>query len=129
MYVNTYMFNLGIKMQKFIYDTWNMVMNHNKNPLSKIPDTNVRHMIMQVLAWMWCVVFSMYFTSMWIFGITTIAHMMLLGAITATVITFETAKRKPKFFGSYYTPSRSRAIYVDGKRVELDPNDKDGEHE
>ena len=55
------MFNLGIKMQKFIYDTWNMVINHNKNPLSKIPDTNVRYMIMQVLAWMWCVVFSMYF--------------------------------------------------------------------
>ena len=46
-----------------------------------------------------------------------------------TFITFETAKRKPKFFVSYYTPSRSRAIYVNGKRIELDPNDKGGEHE
>ena len=39
------------------------------------------------------------------------------------------AKRKPKYFGGYYTPSRSRAIYIDGKRIELDPNDKGGEHE
>ena len=116
-------------MQKIIYDTWNIVMNHNKNPLKNIPDTNVRHMIMQVLAWMWCIVFSMDFTSMWIFGITNIAHLILLSAVAVTVITFETAKRKPKFFGSYYTPSRSRAIYVDGKRIELDPNDKGGEHE
>ena len=45
------------------------------------------------------------------------------------MLTFETANRKPRFFGNYYTPSRSRAIYVGGKRIELDPNDKGGEHE
>ena len=88
-------------MQKIIFDTWNIVMNHNKNPLKYIPDTNVRHMIMQILAWMWCIVFSMYFTSMWIFGITTIAHLLLLGAIVVTVSTFETAKRKPQVFDGY----------------------------
>jgi|TARA_B110000977_G_scaffold190277_1_gene260872 hypothetical protein len=104
-------------------------MNHNKNPLKNIPDTNTRHMIMQILAWMWCIMFSFYFTSMWIFGITTVLHILLLGAIAITVATFETAKRKPKFFGGYYTPSRSRAIYYQGKRIELDPNDKGGEHE
>ncbi len=116
-------------MQKTIYDNWNIVMNHNKNPLKNIPDTNTRHMIMQVLAWMWCIIFSMYFTSMWIFGITTIAHILLLSAIAITVATFETAKRRPSYFGNYYTPSRSRAIYVDGKRIDLDPNDRGGEHE
>ena len=104
-------------------------MNHNKNPLKNIPDTNTRHMIMQILAWMWCIMFSFYFTSMWIFGITTVLHILLLGAIAITVATFETAKRKPKFFSGYYTPSRSRAIYYQGKRIELDPNDKGGEHE
>ena len=104
-------------------------MNHNKNPLKNIPDTNTRHMIMQILAWMWCIMFSFYFTSMWIFGITTVLHILLLGAIAITVATFETAKRKPKFFVGYYTPSRSRAIYYQGKRIELDPNDKGGEHE
>ena len=50
---------------KYIYDTWNSVMNHNSNPLKNIPDTNTRHMIIQVLAWMWCIAFSSYFTSMW----------------------------------------------------------------
>ena len=116
-------------MKKTIVDNWNFIMNHNKNPLKNIPDTNTRHMIMQILAWMWCIVFSMYFSSMWIFGITTIAHIFILAAIAITVATFETAKRKPSIFGGYYTPSRSRAIYHEGKRIELDPNDKGGEHE
>ena len=116
-------------MQKIIYDTWNVVMNHNINPLKNIPNTHVRHIVMQILALMWCIAFSMCFTSIWLFGITTIAHMILLSAIAFTVLTFETAKRNPRFFGNYYTPSRSRAIYVGGKRIELDPNDKGGEHE
>ena len=42
---------MGVKMQRTIYDSWSVVMNHNKNPLKNIPDTQVRHMIMQVLAW------------------------------------------------------------------------------
>ena len=83
-------------MQRTIYDSWSVVMNHNKNH-KNIPDTQVRHMIMQVLAWMWCLVFSMYFTSMWVFGITAIAHTMLLGAIVFTVVTFETAKENLDF--------------------------------
>ena len=64
-------------MKKTIVDNWNFIMNHDKNPLKNIPDTNTRHMIMQILAWMWCIVFSMYFSSMWIFGITTIAHILI----------------------------------------------------
>jgi hypothetical protein len=119
----------GENVKKTIVDNWNFIMDHNKSPLKNIPDTNTRHMIMQILAWMWCIVFSMYFSSMWIFGITTIAHIFILGAIAITVATFETAKRKPSIFGGYYTPSRSRAIYYEGKRIELDPNDKGGEHE
>ena len=119
----------GDNVKKTIFDNWNSIMNHNKNPLKNIPDTNTRHMIIQILAWMWCIIFSMYFSSMWIFGITTIAHILILGAIAITVATFETAKRKPSIFGGYYTPSRSRAIYYEGKRIELDPNDKGGEHE
>ena len=77
---------------KYIYDTWNSVMNHNSNPLKNIPDTNTRHMIIQVLAWMWCIAFSSYFTSMWIFGITTLAHIFIIAAIAMTVAVFETAK-------------------------------------
>jgi hypothetical protein len=118
-------------VNKIIYDVWESIMNYERNPLRYIPDLNVRHMIMQVLAWMWCIVFSMYFGSMWVFGVTAIAHVFILGAIVLTVATFETAKRKPNFFimKGYHTPSRSRAIYYKGKRFELDKNDKGGEHE
>ena len=116
---------------KFIYDTWNSVMNHNSNPLKNIPDTNARHMIIQVLAWMWCIAFSSYFTSMWIFGITTLAHIFIIAAIAVTVAVFETAKTNPRFLMNkgYHTPSRARAIYIKGKRYELDPRDVGGEHE
>ena len=118
-------------MRKLIYNIWDSIMNYERNPLRHIPDLNTRHMIMQVLAWMWCIAFSMYFGSMWMFGITAIAHVFILAAIVLTVATFETAKRKPSFFlqRGYHTPSRSRAIYYNGKRFELDNNDKGGEHE
>ena len=106
-------------------------MNYDRNPLKNIPDTNTRHMIMQVLAWMWCIAFSSYFSSMWIFGITAIAHIIILAAIAVTVATFEMAKSNPRFLMNklYHTPSRARAIYFDGKRYELDPKDVGGEHE
>ena len=42
---------------------YNLIMDSAKNPLSNIPDINTRHMIMQVLAWMWCIIFSMYLGS------------------------------------------------------------------
>ena len=46
-----------------------------------------------------------------------------------TVISFENAKKNSISFNGYFTPSRSRAIYINGKRIDLDPNDRCGEHE
>ena len=124
-----------VKMREYIYDSWNGVMNADINPLKNIPDTNVRHMVLQVLAWMWCIVFSMYIGSFWVMGITMIAHALFLMAIVITVATFETAKRggftlrlEQKTNG-YHTPSRTRHMYYNGKRIQLDPNDPGGEHE
>ena len=123
-------------MRQFVVDSWNSVMDSERNPLRHIPDTNTRHMVLQVLAWMWCIAFSSYFSSMWIFGITAIAHVFILAAIVITVATFETAKAKPTFFlrmeqktNGYHTPSRSRYMWYNGKRIELDKNDIGGEHE
>ena len=123
---------------KYIYDTWESIMNHDRNPLKNIPDTNTRHMIMQVLAWMWCIAFSSYFSSMWIFGITAIAHIIILAAIAVTVATFETAKKKPhafNFMNGYNSHGRARTYTIwrdakgNAKKVPLDPNDPGGEHE
>ena len=122
-------------MRQFIYDSWNGVMDANINPLRHIPDTNTRHMVLQVLAWMWCIVFSMYMGSIFVMGVTMIAPVLVLAAIVITVATFETAKRSgfnlrlEHKTNGYHTPSRTRYMYYNGKRIELDPNDPGGEHE
>jgi len=86
-------------MRSFIVNSWNAVMNSDYNPLSAIPHTGTRHMVMQVLAWMWVIVFTIS-TGTWAYvGINFIAHTLILGAIVITVGTFETARRKPEYFG------------------------------
>ena len=124
-------------MREFIYDSWNGIMNADVYPLKHIPDINTRHMVLQVLAWMWCIVFSMYVGSIFVMGVTMIAHVIFLAAIVITVATFETAKNNSNSFklrlehktNGYHTPSRTRYMYYDGKRIELDKNDPGGEHE
>ena len=117
----------------FIINCWNSVMDHKSNPLRNIPDLNTRHMVMQVLAWMWCIVFSMYFGSMWVFGITAIAHVLFIAAIAIPVSTFTAASTKPELFRlrpGYHSVSRTRShMWINGKKVLLDPNDPGGEHE
>ena len=83
-----------------IKQTWALVMDSEKNPLRHIPDINTRHMVMQVLAWMWCVIFSMYIGSIAAFGISASIHALLIAGIFITLGTFETAKRRPQYFGS-----------------------------
>ena len=72
---------------------YKIIMDSRYNPLSHIPDTNTRHMVMQVLAWVWCIIFSMWMGSIVVFGISAIAHALLIAGV------FETAKRKPQYFG------------------------------
>lgn len=120
-------------MRELIYDSWNGVMDSNINPLRHIPDLQVRHMVLQVLAWMWCIVFSMYVGSFFVMGISMVAHALFLGAIVATVGTFEVAKNKPDFFlkgnGYHSFPRARQHMWVNGKKIKLDDNDPGGEHE
>lgn len=121
-------------MRTFIYDSWNGVMDLNVNPLRHIPDLNTRHMVLQVLAWMWCIVFSMYMGSLMVMGVTMVAHALVLAAIVITVGTFEVAKKNPKLFklrtDGYHSVSRTRNhMWINGKKVVLDPRDPGGEHE
>jgi tetrahydromethanopterin S-methyltransferase subunit B len=94
-------FRKVISMREWIYNSWNLVMDHERNPLSAIPDFSTRHMIMQVLAWMWCIVFGIIVGSMYMGVFSMVLHTLLLGAVAVTVGTFETAKRKPQFFGGF----------------------------
>jgi len=74
-------------------------MDSKHNPLSYIPDTNTRHMVMQLLAWMWCIIFGMSVGSVTVFGISAIAHALLIAGVFITAGVFETARRKPTYFG------------------------------
>mgnify|MGYP003131749386 FL=1 len=78
---------------------YKLIMDSKRNPLSNIPDTNTRHLIMQILAWMWCIIFSMWMGSIVVFGISAVAHALLIAGIFITAGVFETAKRRPQYFG------------------------------
>ena len=78
---------------------YKLIMDSKHNPLRNIPDMNTRHMIMQVLARMWCIIFSMYLGSIVAFGISAVIHALLIAGVFITAGVFETAKRRPQYFG------------------------------
>ena len=118
---------------KILYDAYNVIMNANVNTLRNIPDMSTRLTILCILSLIWSIAFATFFGSIVVFGITALAHIAILVAIGITVVTFETATRNPSFFirrAGYHTLTRSRQnLWVNGKRVDLDPNDAGGEHE
>lgn len=82
-----------------MHNIYKLIMDSRHNPLSHIPDTNTRHMVMQVLAWMWCIIFSMYLGSIVAFGISATIHAVVIAGVFITVGVFETAKHRPQYFG------------------------------
>lgn len=85
-------------MKEHIYETWNSVMDSDISPLKNIPSLHARHLIMQILAWMWCIAFGMIVNDMLVGVASMMAHIVLLSAIVITVATFETAKKSPDVF-------------------------------
>jgi len=86
-------------VRTFVVNSWNYLMDHNLNPLSNIPDLQTRHVVMQILAWMWCIIFSMSLGSITVFAYSAVAHILFIAGIVITVGTFETARRAPQYFG------------------------------
>jgi hypothetical protein len=98
-------------MRSLIVSAWNYVFDHETSPLRHIPDVSVRHMILQVLGWMWALAFSVAIGSYTLLPASLIGHAVLIAAAAITVATYTTAAKKPEVF-----LSRS------GRR-------RDGEHE
>jgi hypothetical protein len=84
-------------MRKLFMQFYNGVMDAEWNPLRAIPSVSMRHLIMQLLSWMWCIIFSLYFGSFVVFGITVVAHFLLIFGTFITAATFAAA---PKVFKS-----------------------------
>lgn len=103
-------------MRKFIYDSWNYVFDHNLSPLKNIPDVHVRHMILQILAYMWVIAFSIAIGSWAGFFWSMLGHIALLTAITVTVATYKVAEKKPQIFLEWgYNPSPNPGRRADGE--------------
>jgi|TARA_B100001094_G_scaffold83976_1_gene80269 hypothetical protein len=126
-------------MRQFVVDSWNSVMDMEHNPLKNIPDLMVRHMVMQILAFMWSSVFAiMVINSITAFMYSAIGHVIFVAAVVITVATFKVAETNPgafRFKNGYHSHGRGRnyTIYRDkngiAHKVPLDPNDPGGEHE
>ena len=120
-------------VRTFIVTAWNSVMDHNINPLRNIPDLQTRHVVMQILAWMWCIIFSMSIGSVTVFAVSAVAHILFIAGVVITVGTFAVAKNNPTLFNlrpGYHSVSRTRGhMWINGKKVMLDPTDPGGEHE
>ena len=80
-------------MSEFVKDSWSGIMIRDNTPLKHIPNLMVRHMIFQILAWMWCIIFSAALGSFVVFGVSLITHVLLIAGITITYSTFQVAKR------------------------------------
>jgi len=72
--------------------TWRLVMDSASNPLMRIPKMQ-RFQMMQVLAWMWSLVFAASVGSALVFGVSVVGHAILLIGIFFTAEVFRRARR------------------------------------
>ena len=98
-------------MRKFVFQSWNYIFDHKISPLRHIPDVATRHMILQILGWMWAASFSIAIGSYTFFAISIVGHLALISAAAITVTTYVAAEKKPALFA-----------FASGRRL-------DGEHE
>jgi hypothetical protein len=87
-------------MRKFIAQSWGFVFDHDISPLRHIPDLNVRHMVFQLLGWMWAIAFSIAIGSYTVLAVSLIGHVVLIGAAALTVATYTAAAKQPQLFPS-----------------------------
>ncbi len=85
-------------MRSSIVYAWNYIFDHETSPLRHIPDIGVRHMILQVLAWMWAIAFSVAIGSYTFLAASLLGHAVLIAAVVVTVATYTTAAVKPEVF-------------------------------
>ena len=85
-------------MRVLVISAWKFIFDHEYSPLRHIPDFRTRHMVFQILAWMWASVFSISIGSYWVFGVSILVHTLFISAAAITVATYSTAKLRPKVF-------------------------------
>jgi membrane protein YdbS with pleckstrin-like domain len=83
-------------MKKFglwFYDSYQYIFDSSKNPLRHIPDPASRMFIMIILSLMWSGAFAIYLGSIFYFGISLAAHIVLILMVFFTVAIFYDAEK------------------------------------
>ena len=76
------------------YNLYCLVMDNEHNPLRHIPDPTSRLVISMALAWLWCVTFGLYMGSIFVTGLSFIAHLALLFMVFLTAAIFYDAEKR-----------------------------------
>ena len=85
-------------MRKIVVQIWNYIFDHKVSPLRHIPDVATRHMILQILGWMWAASFSIAIGSYTFLAISIVGHLVIIFAAAITVATYTIAEKKPDSF-------------------------------
>jgi hypothetical protein len=85
-------------MRQLIVHAWNYVFDSDVSPLRHIPDVGIRHMILQLLGWMWAIAFSLAIGSYTLLPASLLGHAFLIGALAITVATYTAAAKVPRAF-------------------------------
>ena len=80
-------------MKTFIVECWQSVMDNRYNPLREL-DLASQHYTMQVLGWMWSMLFSLAFLSIFHFAFVWMAHLLVIGGVCLTVAIFHEAEQQ-----------------------------------
>ena len=85
-------------MRSTVLYAWRFLFDHEASPLRHIPHLNTRHMILQLLGWMWAIAFSVALGSYTVFAVSVVGHAVLIGAAAVTVATYGAAAKSPGLF-------------------------------
>ncbi|MEO8176372.1 MAG: hypothetical protein ABI626_06900 [Sphingomicrobium sp.] len=87
-----------IAMRSLIASIWNFVFDHEISPLRHISSFGVRHMVFQMLGWMWAIAFAVAIGSYTVLAVSLLGHVVLIGALAITVATYTAAAQRPQMF-------------------------------
>ena len=82
-------------MKNQIVITWKALMDNRFNPL-KYMDLASRHYFMQLLAWMWSMIFSVSFLSIYYCGYVWLSHLLIVAGVFITISVFTHAEKRRK---------------------------------
>ncbi len=87
-------------MKNLVVRSWNFLFNHEVSPLRHIPDFQVRHLVLQLLGWMWAIAFSIAIGSYTVMAFSLLGHAVLIAAAAITVATYTAAAKRPQLFAA-----------------------------